>query len=156
MIFLKLILIMEKEYIIYKIFCKDENIKDCYIGSTTNLNRRWIEHKSVCNNKKVKEYNYKLYKFIRENGGINNFNIVEIEKIKCNKKNSFIKERYWVEELKSNLNSEIPSRTKKEYDKIYYENNKEKFFEKVKCECGCEISKKNLNTHLKTKKHLNR
>jgi len=35
---------------IYKIVCKDVNIKDCYVGSTTNFNRRKQEHKYNCNN----------------------------------------------------------------------------------------------------------
>lgn len=41
-------------------------------------------------------------------------------------------------------------------DKIkeYRENNKDKILEKVICECGCEVSKKHLSVHKKSKKHL--
>jgi len=40
---------------IYKIVCKDVNIKDCYVGSTTNFNRRKQEHKYNCNNVKTED-----------------------------------------------------------------------------------------------------
>ena len=112
-------------YTFYKIVCKDENIKDCYVGKTTNLNKRIRNHKSKCNNVKSAEYNYKLYQFIRENGNIDNWNIIEIEKNEYDNKDSSIRERYWIEELNANLNCRIPSRTLKESSKIYRKNNKE-------------------------------
>jgi len=43
-----------------------------------------------------------------------------------------------------------------EYQKEYRESNKLKLNEKVKCECGCEISKSNLNRHQATTKHLDK
>ena len=75
------------------------------------------------------------------------------------------------------LNKNIAGRTKTDYDKYYRESHKEqiqekykeyyrenqqkererlsKYYEKVRCECGCEVSNKyNLNTHLKSNKHL--
>ena len=116
------------EYIYYKIVSKDNNIKDCYVGKTTNFKRRIIEHKSICNNVNLKNYNLKIYKFIRENGGINNWEFIEIEKSEYDDKNSAFKERELIEELNANLNIIIPSRTKKEY----YENNKEYFKENNK------------------------
>lgn len=47
-----------------------------------------------------------------------------------------------------------------EYNKKYYENNKEKFKEyfsqKIKCEeCGAVFTRSNLTNHKKTKKHKN-
>ena len=46
-----------------------------------------------------------------------------------------------------------------EHKKEYYEENKEKISEKraekVLCECGCLISKRNVSTHKKTNKHIN-
>ena len=38
------------EITIYKIYCKDESIKDIYIGSTSNFKRRKRDHRSRCNN----------------------------------------------------------------------------------------------------------
>ena len=40
--------------------------------------------------------------------------------------------------------------------KEYRENNKPKLNAKVKCECGCEISKSHLNRHQATTKHLDK
>ena len=42
---------------------------------------------------------------------------------------------------------------KKEYQKEYYEKIKEKQKEIIKCDCGCEITKKNLTRHKKSLKH---
>ena len=54
--------------IIYKIVCKDLTIKDCYVGATTEFNKRKCGHKCKCVNENCKEYNYKVYQFIREHG----------------------------------------------------------------------------------------
>jgi hypothetical protein len=45
-----------------------------------------------------------------------------------------------------------------EYNKEYYENNKSTILEKnkikIKCECGCEVTKSNLKQHQRTQKHM--
>jgi len=116
--------------IIYKIVCKNPEIKDCYVGSTTNYDKRKWNHKYDCNNEKSKNYNYNIYKFIRDNGNWENFDMIEIEKYNCNDKLELHKqERFWLEELGASLNCKIPSRSKKEYKKKYYENNILKFKE---------------------------
>ncbi len=51
--------------IIYKIVCNDINIKDTYVGHTTNFVQRKYAHKQGVNNSKSYNYNSKLYKFIR-------------------------------------------------------------------------------------------
>jgi len=126
---------------IYEIVCKDVNITQRYIGSTTNLINRRNNHKSDCNNEKRKQYNYYVYQFIRDNGGIVNWNIVLIEQvIDCKDKEHLHKrERFYIEDKKAELNKSIPLRTHKEYrednrekKKEYYEENKEKTIEKVK------------------------
>jgi len=111
----------EKEYTFYKIVCKDENIKDIYVGKTTNLKERIRKHKEVCNNENHKDYNIKLYEFIRNNGGFDNYIFVELEKDYYCDKDSSIRERFWINELKATLNKIIPTRTLKEYR----ENNKD-------------------------------
>ena len=55
--------------LIYKLCCKDANITDIYVGSTTNFKQRKKEHKADCHNENNKNYNRPVYKFIRENGG---------------------------------------------------------------------------------------
>ena len=92
--------------VIYKIFCDDDNITEIYIGSTTDYTRRKSEHKSSCNNTKRRRYNQKLYKTIRDNGGWENFRMIEIEKYPCNdKREAECREEYWRKNLKAELNS---------------------------------------------------
>jgi len=115
--------------LIYKLCCKDANITDIYVGSTTNFKQRKKLHKSVCNNENNKDYNCDVYKFIRENGGFQNWDMVLVEYYPCKTKLELEKrEREIIEELKPTLNKIIPTRTKKEY----YENNKEQLLEKKK------------------------
>jgi len=124
--------------IIYKIVCKDLSITDVYIGQTTNFKTRKSQHKRNCCNPDYKKHNLKVYQYIRENGGWENFDMIEIEKYPCNDANEARKrERYWFEESNAKLNQIYPSRTKQEYNdsikekiKIYFQeynnNNKEK------------------------------
>ena len=119
--------------IIYKIVCNDLNITDIYVGSTTDFIRRKWQHKSSCNNEKSKKYNRKVYQTIRQNGGWENFTMVEIEKYPCIDSNeAHIRERYYLELLNANLNIKIPSRTTKEYKQKYGEVNKDKIAERKK------------------------
>jgi hypothetical protein len=97
---------IEEEVIIYKIICKDLSITDCYVGLTRKeLKMREYHHQKTCSNENYKYYNKYLYQFIRENGGWENFEMIEIEKIKC--KNNFearTKEQYWIDNLNATLN----------------------------------------------------
>jgi len=117
---------------IYKLCCRDTNITDCYVGSTTNFRTRKSNHKSNCNSQNKKDYNRKVYQFIRDNGGWNNWDMVLVEKPKVNDSYELHKqERKYIEELNTTLNSSIPTRTTKEW----YENNKDKLTEKRKEYC---------------------
>ena len=58
---------------IYRIFCLDDAIKDCYIGSCWKIKDRMGNHKSNCNNINRPSYNYKVYTFIRANGNWSNW-----------------------------------------------------------------------------------
>lgn len=96
--------------IIYKIYCKDETIKDCYVGHTTNFKQRKIEHKYACCNENSKSYNGKVYSFIRNNGGFDNWVFVELEKFPCNsKEEAHMRENFWYFNLKATLNTISPS-----------------------------------------------
>ena len=127
-----------KNTIIYKIVCKNPEVKGCYVGQTTDFIRRKAQHKSRCNNiNDKKKYDLKVYSYIRDNDGWNNFDMIEIEKFACSDGNEArSRERYYLEQLNANLNYVIPNRTLTEYrinnaeeislkQKQYYELNKE-------------------------------
>jgi group I intron endonuclease len=89
------------EYTIYKIYCNDESITDCYIGSTKRFKKRQIDHK--CASKKETS---KLYNFIREHNGWDNFNMIILETVICETKQDIIKkEQEYIELLKPTLNT---------------------------------------------------
>ena len=133
-----------KNCIIYKLVCKDLDISNIYIGSTTNFRRRKNQHKECCSNLNSKKYNELKYRFIRENGGFENWEMIEIEKYPCNDSNEALaRERYWIENLNSQMNKIIPQRTKSEYreankdpiklhNKVYYDINREKIIKQNK------------------------
>jgi hypothetical protein len=120
--------------IIYKIVCKDLEVTEVYVGHTTDFKTRKSTHKSHCNNENDKCYNFKVYKYIRENGGWENFDMIEIEKFsECKDSNeATARERYWIEKLNAKLNSIFPQRPKSEFSKIYREINKEEIHKKDK------------------------
>jgi hypothetical protein len=126
----------KKDYsntVIYKITCNNENIKDVYVGTTTNFKKRKSSHKSNCNNEKRAGYNYNIYKFIRKNGGWDNFSMILVENFPCNNSlESHERERYHYDILNCTLNTVTPGRTHQEYNKEYREKNKEKYKEYAK------------------------
>ena len=120
--------------IIYKLVHKEDyDNANIYIGSTTDFIRRKNNHKNCCHNEKQKGHNDKKYQYIRDNGGWESFNMIEVEKFPCNDGNEArAREEYWRCLFNSQLNSIRAYRTdeqKKEHTKLYYENNKEKKLE---------------------------
>jgi len=114
--------------IIYKIINKnminDENNKNFYVGHTClGLIPRFYRHRSMCRNITDRHFNMPLYQFIRNNGDIDNWQIIEIERYPCNNnKEAEQRERYYIELLQPTLNKIIPTRTAKER---YYLNRNE-------------------------------
>ena len=130
---------------IYKLCSNDSDIKDIYIGSTTNFRTRKNGHKSTCHNNSSKGHDLKVYQFIRENGGWDAFDMVELERYKATDKRSLhTRERYWIDTLQPVLNSQIPTQTLQDY----YVNNKESI--KLKNKQYREINKESIATHKKT------
>jgi hypothetical protein len=147
---------------IYKIYCLDSEITECYIGSTEDFTERCRKHKSVCNNINELGYNIKLYKFIRANGNFENFIIEEI--IDCDIEDRYDCELYYFKLLKPSLNTYFPKRNRKEYYidnkqhyQQYYNDNREKISEQKKqthnCECGATYTNTHKARHFKTTKH---
>jgi hypothetical protein len=107
----------------YMIFCKDENVKDLYIGHTTNFVQRKHGHKQCCLNTKAN--NCKLYRVMRDNGGWDNWimRIIafhECENLAAAKKH----EQKYFQEYNATLNSiepfPIPKPRVKKEKKIFF------------------------------------
>jgi hypothetical protein len=123
--------------IIYKICCKDISINDVYVGHTTNFIQRKNQHKTSCYNINNKKYNQYVYEFIRNNGGFENWSMIQIEEHNCkNKRDAEAIEHYWIETLNAKLNSNKPYAMCKEephlYKKNWYEEKKDYILEKAK------------------------
>ena len=143
---------------VYRIVDKNEPSM-FYIGSTKDLNHRIKSHKFDC-----KTMDRKVYKYIRENGGWDNFEFEVIEKYDNYKE----KEIEIIQELQPPLNMNLYNYDINEYAKayrnknkekiaVYYEANKKQILEQRKvrivCDCGTSIRKWCLARHIKTKKH---
>lgn len=119
--------------IIYKIYCKNDFINDMYVGHTTNFQQRKYAHKIACNNIKN---NLKIYNIIRNNGGWDNWNMIEIARYNCkNSTEARIKEQEHYSSLNASLNSCPPY-----VDKINY---------------FCNICNLQCNDKSTYKKHIN-
>jgi predicted GIY-YIG superfamily endonuclease len=126
--------------VIYKIVCNDLNLKDVYVGSTTDFTKRKYTHKYSCNHALTKNYNLKVYQMIRANGGWDNWTMVEIEKYPCYDPNeAHARERYWYEQFNTTMNTFRPHLSEdekqdycKQYNKEYKVKNNDKLIDKTK------------------------
>ena len=97
--------------IIYHFVCNNPEIKNEYVGSTTDFTSRKKSHKCSCNGKKET----KIYKIMNENGGWENWRMVPLEEYPCeNEIQATIREQYWINELKSDMNSQRAYRSVEE------------------------------------------
>ena len=125
----------------YKIVCKDLSIKDCYVGHTTNFKNRKNAHETSHYNSNGKTYNGRinnkyLYRFINDNGGWENWDMVLIATLNCeNSLDAKKKEREYIETLNATLNESRPYINKQEkadYKKQWTKDNAERVKEKKK------------------------
>lgn len=159
---------------------EDVNNTNVYVGHTTrSLQQRWTGHIWDLNNKGAR----KKTKYINENGGADNWEIVLIEEYPCkNFYHATKKEQEWVRKFPNTLNNNIPGRDlvqyrnesreqlRKEYKEFYEKNkqkrnkwmteynrrNKDHRNRQIECECGEMISWTNAARHKKTQNHLDR
>jgi hypothetical protein len=118
---------------IYKLCCNDINIKEIYVGHSTDFKSRNQDHKTSCNNPNNKKYNYYKYKFIRDNGGYENWKMIKLYDYPCNsKREAEAEEDKTMRELNASLNSHRAFLTEeerieqnKQYNEKFRENNKE-------------------------------
>jgi hypothetical protein len=165
----------------YRIVCRDISVAECYVGNTCNEVKRRSQHKSRCTNEKDKSHNTYVYKYIRQHGGWDNWELIVHEKLAVNSKyEAKIRERFWVEHYGATLNKQVPTRTIAEYNVGNVENKKKygaKYYaahcEETKklnaawrlensahlktkhvCTCGGHYTNATHSRHLKTKKHI--
>lgn len=92
--------------VIYKIMCKDENVKDIYVGYTTNIIDRIKVHRRVSKNPLNKSFTSKPYRVIREHGGWDNWMVKILEEYPCSSKIEARKrENFWFNILQPSLNT---------------------------------------------------
>ena len=141
--------------IIYKITCKDPLVTDLYVGHTTNFVQRKHGHKQSCINEKSCNYNCKLYKAIRANGGWDNWVMEIVAFFKCNDLyEARIKEQEYFTSLNATLNSLEPLPKPKSIE-TPEEVNKEIVKKPYFCET-CNVTLQDnqlLESHNQTKKH---
>ena len=172
-----------RQYYIYKLECKNlEECKEIYIGSTYDWNERKQAHKDKSTNPNSEKYNQLKYKTMREYGGWDNWDMIELEKcditIQTDDEAHKIEQR-WIDETKPKLNMKDAYRGKeklqayqkeytaewrrenaeykKEQDRIYREEHAEEIKarknQKFTCECGGKYTNSHKQSHLKTTKH---
>ena len=157
-----------RNYIIYKIVCDD--LPDfIYVGSTNDFNNRKRQHRGRVSNENDKEYNLKLYTTVRENGGWENWRMIQIRQTTntTRREAEAIEEEYRVE-LRASLNErraflfpevqkELSSIKCKKYNQS--DNGKEtrKAYKSRRyvCDCGKELLFIGKKDHEKTQFHLN-
>jgi len=125
------------------------NVKDkFYVGSTVNIKNRISKHKKYCYNQNCcKEYNRKVYKYIRENcadWSEVSFNILDVYD-DISKQFRREMEQYYIEYFSNNLNSICANVSKEKIS--------EKNSEKVICECGRVVCFGAIGRHRKSKIH---
>ena len=140
---------------IYKIVSKDVAIKDLYVGATTNLKVRKHAHKTSCYNENRVPYNYNVYKFIRANGGFENFDLIQVERVEYDTKYELhARERHFVELLNATLNKQLPNRTNIESVRQYRTKHRNELNAKNYCVCGGKYTSTNKSVHFATNRHL--
>lgn len=149
--------------IFYKISCKDETVKDLYVGHTTNFVQRKSAHKTSCNSPKSANYPVKLYKTIRDCGGWDNWNMEIIAFRNCADSREARKtEQEYYDSLGATLNSiqplppPKPISTNKEDKSKYLINQADSSHFVCKCCHYITNNKKDYKKHLITVKHKNK
>jgi len=128
-----------------------------YIGSTWDFDTRIIHHKNYCYNENSDVYNYKIYKYIRENNiDWNDITIEYIYTHELDEKDNLLKrqiEQKYIDEFDSinnglnTINAYITDEQKKEYHNEYRELHKEEI--KLKRKNYYEKHKEKINKYLK-------
>jgi len=142
--------------VVYKLYC--DNANEFYIGSSFDIKERKRLHKNNCNDANSKAYNFKVYQYIRANGGYGNWKYeILVEKEFENKTALRIKEKECIKLLNPSLNIRNAHRTEEELKiqlkEIYKINSAKNRAIKINCACGGKTDKAHKSDHEKTNKH---
>jgi hypothetical protein len=134
-------------YSYYKLYHSTDNKKECYVSSTLTINSCFSIHR--CRYMDIKYQHIKLYKYIRENGGLEEWNISILEKKRYKTPyERYIRESELIKQHNATLHTYEKGSRAVNYD------------DKRKQICGrcnktlnlCQTSKVYLNQHFNTKK----
>ena len=143
---------------VYRLFCKDTDVTDCYIGSTKDIEHRMRGHKCDVEYETGNRYHLKKSQFIRSHGGWLNWDHEVLESLDVESQEELrMREQKWIdqtptatlngmpawrsEEDKKELHIEIHARWRDEnrekyteyqakYQAKYHEANREKILER--------------------------
>jgi len=139
------------EIIFYRFVCDDPNIINTYVGHTTNFIRRKSRHKDCCICQKYKRYHNRVYQVIRDNGGWDNWNMIEIHRQFCiDDVDARKKEQEFIEYYNCDMNSRNAYTSRIDYMKNQVEYSRKRREEKLD-----EIKLKKKEYHKKNKDKLN-
>ena len=130
---------------IYKLQKKD-GTGEFYIGSTTNKEKRKQIYLETCEKYKDENYKYKnnrIQKYLFENGGFNNFNMIFLDNIELKDDYSDVKklrqlEQFYMDKLHPTLNSQRANG---------------KCYKMRKCVCGGSFHLYKRQKHFRSEKH---
>jgi len=148
---------------IYRLVCVNPTIKERYVGSCWDTNKRNKDHKSACHNPKSKDYNAPVYKFIRENGGFDNWYMVTLDCVECEDGELVEYEQHYIDihgGIDFLLNAQDAVRNKEQHKlqinitrtKIQNRNKETKRFYCECCDIAC-VSNYHLQRHNNGPKH---
>jgi hypothetical protein len=125
---------------IYKLIKKDAINDDMiYIGSTEDIKDRMSKHKHSCNNIKNQSYNCKVYKYIRDNGGWDEWKYEIIDEVEVDDREDatryegeYIIKYDAINKLNVGVAGRCLNKSKEKYDKEYRNKNKDLISQKKK------------------------
>ena len=150
---------------IYRIYCLNNDIKECYIGSSWDIKIRMNKHKYNCTNINSPKYNFKVYLFIRANANWVNWDYEYYEVEAIDKTDLEMQEQDRMDiEMNILLNDKRAYTDRTEYDKQRYidkiEYHKQRYIDnkaslnkKYNCPCGGKYTHQHKAQHFKRKKH---
>ena len=104
----------QSEVSIYKLYSKDPEIKNIYIGCTKRLLSHMTKHYYQCHTSNTTQHNAYVYRFIREHGGWNNWTYEILKTVTLTTMEQRKLKQHYIETLKATLNTYLPTRTDRE------------------------------------------